>query len=410
VGKATVYRRWPNRDELFLEPFDSDRRHARCARPVGSRGSAAHAYDDRRSQASASFFARELYFARLIEGTRKIAGTGTVRRQTSKRATDDSCPRPSTAAVHNRIGSTAAAGRARVINRGDEARSIMKTIAIIGRDGTNARPWISTSLASGWRVRNLVRDPGKVASHRSLTAVAFDFEDNETYEPALAGVDVFALISPARPEQVEWESKLITAAKKGGAGGIIQLSVIGADMAKPISFFARNAAEVESALRASGVPYVILRANGFMQNLLRQRTSIEAGGLVEPSGGAATSRIDVNDIADVAVAVSKRPFDGDVLTLTGPVASTCDEMAATLSTVLKRPARYISPRLGQFRAALSGRGLPGWQVDAFVEVQEAILTGQAPHLAIVTNDVMRETGRPPGSFAQFAVREFGPTA
>lgn len=36
--------------------------------------------------------------------------------------------------------------------------------------------------------------------------------------------------------------------------------------------------------------------------------------------------------------------------------------------------------------------------DAFVEVQEAILTGHALHLAVVTNDVMRATGRPPGSF------------
>jgi uncharacterized protein YbjT (DUF2867 family) len=90
----------------------------------------------------------------------------------------------------------------------------MKTIGIIGRDGTNARPWISAFLASRWQVRNLVRDPGKVASHRSLTAVAFNFEDYETYEPALTGVDVFALISPARPEQVEWESELIAVAKR----------------------------------------------------------------------------------------------------------------------------------------------------------------------------------------------------
>jgi hypothetical protein len=87
------------------------------------------------------------------------------------RATQESCPRgePITAAVHSRLGSTAAVGRDRVINGRDEAERIMKTIAIIGRDGTNARPWISPFLASGWQVRNFVRDPGKVASHRSLT-------------------------------------------------------------------------------------------------------------------------------------------------------------------------------------------------------------------------------------------------
>jgi hypothetical protein len=58
----------------------------------------------------------------------------------------------------------------------------MKTISNIGRNGTNA-----------------------VASQRFLTAVAFNVEDYETYEPALAGVDVFVLIPPARLEQIEWE-------------------------------------------------------------------------------------------------------------------------------------------------------------------------------------------------------------
>jgi NAD(P)H dehydrogenase (quinone) len=84
-------------------------------------------------------------------------------------------------------------------------------------------------------------------------------------------------------------------------------------------------------------------------------------------------------------------------------------MAATLSGVLGRPVRYISPPLPQFRAALVERGLPAWQIDAFVELQEAVLDGRAPHLAVVTKDVEATTGRPPRSFAQFAQREFGPS-
>ncbi len=225
--------------------------------------------------------------------------------------------------------------------------------------------------------------------------------------PALAGVDVLALISPAQPNQVAWESGLIAAAQRTAIGGIIKLSVIGADMAKPISFFARNAARIEQALYGSGVPHVILRANGFMQNLLRQRAAIEAGTLVEPSGATAASRVDVHDLADVAVAVASGPFNGRALTLTGPAALTGDEMAATLSRVLGRPVRYISPPLAQFRAALTERGLPAWQIDAFVELQEAVLGGRAPYLAAVTADVEAATGQPPRSFAQFAQREFG---
>ena len=74
--------------------------------------------------------------------------------------------------------------------------------------------------------------------------------------------------------------------------------------------------------------------------------------------------------------------------------------------MLGRPVRYISPPLPQFRTALVERGLPGWQIDAFVELQEAVLDGRAPHLSVVTKDVEDATRRPPRSFAQFAKREF----
>jgi uncharacterized protein YbjT (DUF2867 family) len=284
----------------------------------------------------------------------------------------------------------------------------MKTVAIIGNSGTNARPWTEAFLKAGWRVRNLVRAPQNIVQRPNLTAAAFDFDDTQGHAAALTGVDVLALITPALPRQVEWETALIGAARSARVAGIIKLSVIGAEMARPISFFARNAAQTEAALQASGVPHVILRPNGFMQNVLRQRASIVAGSYVEPSGATTASRIDVHDLADVAVAIADGPFDGRVLTLTGPEALTGEQMAATLTAVLGRPVRFISPPLPQFRAALTERGLPAWQIEAFVEVQDAVLAGRAPHLAVVTNEVAAVTGRPPRSFAAFAQREFGP--
>jgi uncharacterized protein YbjT (DUF2867 family) len=77
----------------------------------------------------------------------------------------------------------------------------MKTIAIIGSSGTNARPWTGAFLAAGWAVRRLVRDPRKIESRPHLGAAAFDFGDPHSCAPALAGIDVLALISPALPDQ-----------------------------------------------------------------------------------------------------------------------------------------------------------------------------------------------------------------
>ncbi len=98
----------------------------------------------------------------------------------------------------------------------------MKTIAIIGSSGTNAGPWTDAFLAAGWQVRNLVRDPRKIESRPHLSAAAFDFDDPQSHTPALAGVDVLALIAPAQPSQVAWESALIAAAQRAAVGGIVK--------------------------------------------------------------------------------------------------------------------------------------------------------------------------------------------
>lgn len=285
-----------------------------------------------------------------------------------------------------------------------------KTIGIIGHSGTNARPWTDAFLLAGWHVRCLAREPQRVAPRLRVSAAAFDLTDVRGYAPALAGVDVLALITPAQPEQVERETALIDAARRAGVQAIIKLSVIGAQIAAPISPFARWAAAVEAVLCASPMPHIVLRANGFMQNLLRQRTAIALGSYVEPLGTAAASYVDVFDLAAVAVAVADGPFDGRALALTGPAALTGEQMAGALAAASGRPVRFVSPALPQFRAALAERGMPAWQADALLELYEAVQSGRAPHLATVTADIAEVTGRRPRSFEQFALSAFGAQA
>jgi uncharacterized protein YbjT (DUF2867 family) len=288
--------------------------------------------------------------------------------------------------------------------------SLQKTIAIIGTSGTNARPWTDAFLLGGWRVRCLVREPHQVAPRSRLTPAMLNLSDARGYGPALSGVDVLALITPAQPEQVEWETGLIDAARRVGVRAIIKLSVLGAEIAAPISPFARWAAAVEAALRTSRMPHILLRANGFMQNLLRQRATILAGSYVEPLGTAAVSYVEVRDLAAVAVAVADGPFDGRALALTGAAALTGEQMAGALTTALGRPVRFLSPPLPLFRAALAERGMPAWQSEALCELYEAVLAGRAPHLATLSADIASVTGRPPRSFAEFALSQFATQA
>jgi uncharacterized protein YbjT (DUF2867 family) len=280
-------------------------------------------------------------------------------------------------------------------------------IAIIGANGTNAAPWTDAFLAAGWAVRTLVRDPGQLGPQPNRTARALDLDDRRSYEPALAGADVLGLVTPAAPEQTKREAGLIEAAGRVGVARIIRVSVMGAELPQPISPFARWAAEIDGALSRSAIPHVLLRANGYMQNLLRQRSSIEAGRYVQPTGETTAAHLDVHDIADVAVAVANGSFDGQVLTLTGPEALTGAQIAAVLSKVLRRPVTFVSPDLEPFRAELIQNGVPKWRVDALVEVYSAILGGRGSHLSAVSPDLEAVTGRPPRTLRQFAEDAFG---
>src|SRR5260370_42519321 len=65
------------------------------------------------------------------------------------------------------------------------AKTTMKTIAIIGNSGTNARPWTEAFLAAGWQVRNLVRAPQAVASPPKPTPAAVAVDPPDSHGPAL---------------------------------------------------------------------------------------------------------------------------------------------------------------------------------------------------------------------------------
>jgi uncharacterized protein YbjT (DUF2867 family) len=282
----------------------------------------------------------------------------------------------------------------------------MQKIAIIGANGRNAATWTAAFLQAGFSVRALVRDAARRPRSEGAVWVEFELNDPRTYRASLSGVDLFALITPAEPGQTDRELALVEAARESGVTRIVNLSVLGADLPSPISPFARWQAPVEAALRDCGLKYVTLRPNAYMQNILLQRGGIEAGAYVEPTGDAAISWIDVDDIAEVAVAVAKGDHDGEAIDLTGPKALGGKDVAAALSVVLGYPIAFVSPALSVFRRGLLDRGAPAWRADALGELYEAILSGRAHHLSAVTPSTERLLGHSARSVGDFMGRAF----
>jgi uncharacterized protein YbjT (DUF2867 family) len=287
---------------------------------------------------------------------------------------------------------------------------VKNEIAIIGSAGRNAAAWTESFLTAGFAVRGLVRNAAQRPGRRGVDYVEFDLDDHSTYERALDSLEILALVTPADPRQTERELGLIGAAKKVGVRRILNLSVIGADLPAPISPFARWQAPIEAALSDSGLAHVTLRPNSFMQNILLQRRAIEAGRYGEPLGAAASSLIDVRDIADVAVLAARGDHDGEAVVLTGPEALRGDDIARILSEACGRAVTFASPSIGVFRKSLVDQGAPAWRVDALAELYEAIQAGAAGHVGRVAPGVEEIIGRPPRAFRNFAQEMFGRVA
>ena len=74
------------------------------------------------------------------------------------------------------------------------------------------------------------------------------------------------------------------------------------------------------------------------------------------------SRLDVRDIAAVAVVVLTEPgtkHAGKAYTLSGPEALTFTQVAEKLSAAVGKPIRYIDPPEAEYRKMLIGVGIPG---------------------------------------------------
>jgi uncharacterized protein YbjT (DUF2867 family) len=151
-------------------------------------------------------------------------------------------------------------------------------ILVAGGSGRLGARAVARLTARSFRVRVLTRDPSRVRSlphlqHELVELVPGDVRNPAAVERAAAGVTTivsaiqgFAGFEAAGPASVDWQGNvnLIRAAQTHGVEHFVLMSALGASDAHPMSLF-RMKQRAEDALRASGVPWTIVRASAFME-------------------------------------------------------------------------------------------------------------------------------------------------
>lgn len=256
-------------------------------------------------------------------------------------------------------------------------------ILIIGSTGKTGRRIARTLAERGFSVRHGSRN----------SPIPFDWDLPETWPDALCGVSS-AYVSyfpdlafPGASDKIE---ALTGCAAEAGVKRLVLLSGRGETHAK----------HCEDIVRNWGRDFTLVRASWFAQNFSEGylRDPALAGMIALPAGDVREPIVDVDDIADVAVAaLTEDRHSGRLYDITGPRLLGFDEAAVELSSVIGHEVRYIPITLDQFHASMTEIG--GELVaDVFTGICRETLDGRNESLG---DGVQRALDQEPRDFADF---------
>jgi NAD(P)H dehydrogenase (quinone) len=206
-----------------------------------------------------------------------------------------------------------------------------------------------------------VRDVAKAADLAALGVQLrhADYDVPATLDAAFHGARKVLLISSnAMGQRVAQHRNAIDAAVRAGVKLLAYTSVLHADTSK--LGLAAEHRETEAVVRASGLPYTLLRNGWYMENY-----TAGLGGALEHGvllGGAGEGRIAAAARADYAAAavaalLSEAPPQ-PIHELAGDSAFTLAELAAELALQSGKAVAYNNLDEAAYREALLGFGLP----------------------------------------------------
>ncbi len=189
-----------------------------------------------------------------------------------------------------------------------------------------------------------------------------NLENPDTLPAVFTGVDSAFLLVAVSLNETKQGLAAVEAAKAARVKKIVYMSVYMPEGSTHIPHFGSKI-PVENAVKASGVPYTILRPNNFFQNDLALKDAIMQYGIYPvPIGSVGVSRVDVRDIADCAVnALTNSGFEGQTYSIHGPDPLTGNDIARIYSRNIGRAVRYIGDDLDAW-VQMVRNIMPDWRV------------------------------------------------
>ncbi|MEY9859080.1 uncharacterized protein YbjT (DUF2867 family) [Catenulispora sp. GAS73] len=258
-------------------------------------------------------------------------------------------------------------------------------ILVLGASGKTGRRVADRLEATGANVRRGSRS----------ASPAFDWDDPAGWPAVLRDVtSVYVSFFPdiAVPGAPETIAAFTAEARQAGVRRVVLLSGRGE----------AEAQRAEEVVAGAGLEWTVVRASFFAQNFSEGAfyDAVMSGAVVLPVEDVREPFIDVEDIADVAVAaLTEDGHHGEIYEVTGPRLLTFAEAVSAIAESSGRQVTYTPVPLEAFTAFLAEAGEAPEVIEILAYLFSEVLDGRN---ASVADGVQRAIGRPPRDFAEFA--------
>jgi uncharacterized protein YbjT (DUF2867 family) len=278
----------------------------------------------------------------------------------------------------------------------------MSMILVTGATGNIGREVVKLLQEGDEHVVAITRHPASAALPKGVIVVGGDPSHPQTLVSALPEVKT-VFISPRalgddNPGAAAVE--LLKLAAERGAQRVVTLSAVTVEFGGGYRRFADAFRGVEDAVKASGLPWTILRSAEYDSNALAWAPQIRALGVVRGAyGDAASSPIHNRDVAAVsAVALMNAAHAGHTYVLTGPQSLTQRERVRLIGAAIGKAIPWVDTSPQQVRESMLAQGLPADVPDRLLGYLASLDQQAGPS----STTVQQLLGRPALPFAQWA--------
>ncbi|MGW1786665.1 NAD(P)H-binding protein [Streptomyces sp. NPDC002143] len=228
-----------------------------------------------------------------------------------------------------------------------------------------------------------------------------DIGNSANMRPVLDGADaLFLLLGGELNGHGESPNALLEAALDAGVKRIVLLSSQ-INSTRPEALSHTRLREFESAVRASGADFTVLRPGGFASNAFAWAESVRTKRTVfAPFGDVALPVIDPADIAAVAAeALREEGHAGRTYELTGPEAISPRRQTAAISRALGEEVTFVELSREEAHVHMA-QFMPEEVIDGTLDVLGVPLSAEQA----ISPDVENILGRPASPFDEWVVR------